>query len=131
MSRGDGNCRGRGSCSARGCVTAGQPTLEVEVRGHRSRIVGQTAEFVAVVRNVADVAATNIEIVARCDEPLEPSRAEPGHQRLPDGGLVMRIEKMEAKEQRTFRMEALCSHAGPQRLQPNFRDGRRRNQRSR
>jgi hypothetical protein len=94
--------------SERGCVTAGQPTLEIEVRGPRRRNIGEMAEFVAVIRNVADVAATNIEIVARCDEPLEPSRAEPGHQRLPDGGLVMRIEKMEAKEQRTFRMEALC-----------------------
>jgi hypothetical protein len=99
---------GAEAASARGCVTAGQATLEIEVRGHRSRVVGQVAEFVAVIRNVADVAATNIEIVARCDAPLEPSRAEPGHQRLPDGGLVMRIEKMEPKEQRTFRMEALC-----------------------
>jgi hypothetical protein len=99
---------GAEAATARGCITAGQATLEIEVRGHRSRVVGQTAEFVAVIRNVADVAATNIEIVARCDAPLDPSRAEPGHQRLPDGGLVMRIEKMEAKEQRTFRMEAVC-----------------------
>jgi uncharacterized repeat protein (TIGR01451 family) len=99
---------GAEAVSGRGCVTARQATLEVEVRGPRSRNIGQTAEFVAVIRNVADVAATNVEIVARCDAPLEPSRAEPGHQRLPDGALVMRIEKMEAKEQRTFRMEAIC-----------------------
>jgi hypothetical protein len=99
---------GAEAASARGCVTARQATLEVEVRGPRSRNIGQTAEFVAVIRNVADVAATNVEIVARCDAPLEPSRAEPGHQRLPDGALVMRIAKMEAKEQRTFRMEAIC-----------------------
>jgi hypothetical protein len=99
---------GAQTASARGCVTARQASLEIDLRGHRSRVVGQTAEFKAVIRNIADVAATNIELVARCDAPLEPSRAERGHERLPDGGIVLRIEKMEAREQRTFSMEALC-----------------------
>jgi hypothetical protein len=102
---------GAEAVSARGCVTARQSTLELDVRGHERRNVGETAEFVAVLRNVGDVAATNIELVARCDEPLEPRRAERGHERLPDGALVMRIAKMEANERREFRMEALCRSA--------------------
>jgi hypothetical protein len=102
---------GTEAVSARGCVTARQSTLELDVRGHERRNIGETAEFVAVLRNVGDVAATNIELVARCDEPLEPRLAERGHERLPDGALVMRIPKMEANERREFRMEALCRSA--------------------
>jgi hypothetical protein len=69
---------GAEAVSKRGCVTARQATVELDVRGHESRTVGQIAEFVAVIRNVGEVAATNIELVARCDEPLEPRRAERG-----------------------------------------------------
>jgi hypothetical protein len=102
---------GAEAVSARGCVTARQSTLELNVRGHERRNVGEIAEFVAVLRNVGDVAATNIELVARFDEPLEPRRAERGHERLSDGALVMRVAKMEANERREFRMEALCRSA--------------------
>jgi uncharacterized repeat protein (TIGR01451 family) len=102
---------GAEAVSERGCVTARQSTLELDVRGHERRTVGQIAEFIAVIRNVGDVAATNIELVARCDQPLDPQRAERGHERLPDGALVMRIAKMEANERREFRMEALCRTA--------------------
>jgi Domain of unknown function DUF11 len=102
---------GADAVSERGCVTARQAALEVAVTGPRSRIAGETAEFSAVVRNVGDVAATNVEVVVRFDRPLEASRAEPGHERLPDGALVMRVERMEAGERRTFRMEAVCRSA--------------------
>jgi hypothetical protein len=105
------SAEGAEAVTARGCVTARQTTLELDVRGHEQRTVGQFAEFVAVIRNVGDVAATNVELVARCDEPLEPRRAERGHGRLPDGAFVMRIAKMEANERREFRIEVLCRAA--------------------
>jgi len=95
--------------SRRECITARQSALEVNATGPRSRVAGETAEFSALVRNVGDVAATNIEIVARCDAALEPMEAEPGHQRLPDGSIVLKIDRLEPSEKRTFRMAARCA----------------------
>jgi uncharacterized repeat protein (TIGR01451 family) len=94
--------------TGRGCVTGQPAALEVSANGPRSRVVGQIAEFSAVIKNVGGVAATNVEVVVRCDEPLEPSRAEQGHERLPNGDLVLRFNDLEPNERRTFRMEALC-----------------------
>ena len=95
--------------SRRECITARQSALEVNATGPRSRVAGETAEFSALIRNVGEVAATNIEIVARCDAALEPIEAEPGHQRLPDGSIVLKIDRLEPSEKRTFRMATRCA----------------------
>jgi hypothetical protein len=92
----------------KGCVTARQPALEVSATINRSRVMGETAEFSAVVKNVGDVAATNIELVVHCEPALDPTRAEPGSQPLQDGGILLKIDRLEPTERRTFRMEAVC-----------------------
>jgi uncharacterized repeat protein (TIGR01451 family) len=94
--------------TARGCVTARQATLEVTVTGERSHIVGERATFRAVVKNVGDVAAKNVAIVARYDEALNPVEADRGYESLPDGGIQLRFDSMEPSEQRTFTVVAEC-----------------------
>jgi uncharacterized repeat protein (TIGR01451 family) len=94
--------------SKRECITARQAVLEVEAPILRQRIVGETAEFRAVVKNVSDVAATNVQIVAKCDPALKLMRAEEGHKSLPDGSLLFEIERLEPGERRSIRMEAQC-----------------------
>ena len=99
---------GAESISERACVTARQGALEVEVTAPRSRVVGEVAQFNVVVKNVGDVAATNVEIIHRYDEALDPSEAPEGHERLADGGILLRIDRLEAGERRSIRTTALC-----------------------
>jgi uncharacterized repeat protein (TIGR01451 family) len=94
--------------SERACVTAREAALEVSVTAPRSRVVGETAQFNVVVKNVGEVAATNVEIVNRYDAALEPSQAPPGHERLPNGDILLRIDRLEAGERRTFSTTAAC-----------------------
>jgi hypothetical protein len=49
-----------------------------------------------------------VEIVNRYDAALEPSQAPAGHERLPDGGILLRIDRLEAGERRTFSTTAVC-----------------------
>jgi uncharacterized repeat protein (TIGR01451 family) len=98
--------------SQRGCVTARQAVLEVKSAKLRRQTVGDTADFRAVIKNVGDIAATNIEIVARSDAALKPTEAEPGSESLPDGGLIMRVARLEPSEVITFRMKAQCVSPG-------------------
>jgi len=94
--------------SARGCVTARQAELQVTAAASRSRAVGEIAEFNASIRNVGDVAATNVVLVVRYDPELQPVEAEPGHKRLPDGAITLEIPRLEPSERRTFGMTARC-----------------------
>lgn len=103
------SAEGADPVTASGCVTARQAALTIEATGPRSHIVGQTAAFRAVVRNVGDVAATNVAVVAQCDPALVPLEAETGHERLPDGGIQLRFDRLEPGEQRTFNLTATCA----------------------
>ena len=94
--------------SQKACVTARQAAVTVDVNGPVRQIVGEIAKFNTIIRNTGDVAATNIEIVARCDAALKPERAEESAKMLPDGGILLRIDRLEPGERRTFGMEAKC-----------------------
>ncbi len=102
---------GAEAVSQRGCVTARQAALEVSVTGPRSQVVGDAAKFNVTVRNVSDVAATNIELVIHCDPAILPTMAEKGSQLLADGGILLKIDRLEAAERRTFGMEGQCRTA--------------------
>jgi uncharacterized repeat protein (TIGR01451 family) len=102
------SAEGADAVTASGCVTARQAALEITATGPRSHIVGERATFRAVVKNVGEVAATNVVIVARCDPALNPVEAEGGHRRLPDGGIELRFGGLEPAEQRTFTLTADC-----------------------
>jgi uncharacterized repeat protein (TIGR01451 family) len=91
-----------------GCVTASQPALEVKSTGPRRQFVGEVAKFNAVIKNIGDTTATNIEIVARYDAALAAHRAEQGHESLPDGRIRLKIDSLAPGEKRTFGLEALC-----------------------
>jgi uncharacterized repeat protein (TIGR01451 family) len=97
--------------SERACVTARQAALEVTVTAPRTRVVGEVAQFNVVVKNTGEVAATNVEIVNRYDSGLEPNQAPEGHQRLADGGILLRIDRLEAGERRAFATTAICRSA--------------------
>jgi hypothetical protein len=93
----------------RGCVTASQAALEVSVTGPRSRVVGETAPFNIVVKNPGDVAASTIELVLSLDAALDPTEiADPGYQRLPDGGILLKIDRLEPGERRPLELRARC-----------------------
>jgi uncharacterized repeat protein (TIGR01451 family) len=92
----------------RACITARQAAMEVTVTAPRTRVVGEIAQFNVVVKNTGEVAATNVEIVNRYDAALEPSQAPEGHERLADGGIVLRIDRLEAGERRTLNTTAFC-----------------------
>ena len=94
--------------SRRACVTAGQGAIDVTTNAPRRQVVGETAKINAVVKNVGETAATHIEIVAHCDAALAPSQAEEGHVTLPNGDILLRVDRLEPGERRTFRMEVLC-----------------------
>ncbi|MEX2309926.1 MAG: hypothetical protein WD738_20305 [Pirellulales bacterium] len=94
--------------SERGCVTARQAALEVTVTAPRTRVVGEIAQFNIVLKNVGEVAATNVEIVNHYDPALEPNQAPSGHERLADGGIMLRIDRLEAGERRAISSTALC-----------------------
>jgi hypothetical protein len=97
--------------SQKGCVTAKQSALEVKITGPRSRNVGETAEFSATIKNVGDVAATNIEVVIHCDAAITPTMAERGSQPLADNGLLLKIDNLAPGERRTFGMQGQCRAA--------------------
>jgi hypothetical protein len=103
---------GATSVSQQGCVTARQAALEVTVTGPRSRTIGEIAPFRLTIKNVGDVAATEIVMVTRCGPALNPvgydEANRPNHERLADGGIVTRIDRMEPGEVRTIPMEAQC-----------------------
>ncbi len=90
------------------CVTGVQADLNVSITGPRSRIVGEIAEFNAVIKNVGAIAATHVEVVLRCDAALVPTSAEPGSEAQADGSIMLRIERLEPGEHRQFRMQAQC-----------------------
>ncbi len=94
-----------------GCVTAQQASLTVNANGPVRQIIGETAKVNAVIKNTGEVAATNIEIVARCNESLQPVGAGEGHELLADGGILLRIDRLEPGERRTFGIAALCRAA--------------------
>jgi uncharacterized repeat protein (TIGR01451 family) len=102
------SAEGADAVTASGCVTARQAALEVTATGPRLHTVGERAEFRAVVKNVGDVAATNVVIVVHCDPALNPVGAPDGHKRLPDGGIELRFDLMEPAEQRTIELAADC-----------------------
>jgi uncharacterized repeat protein (TIGR01451 family) len=97
------------SVSRRDCVTARQAALEVSLTGPRRQIVGESAAFSAVVRNVGDVPATNIELVFRPDPAIVPTLSETDARALPNGDVLIRIEKLEAGERRPIRLEGRCN----------------------
>jgi hypothetical protein len=97
--------------SQKGCVTARQAALEVKITGPRSRVVGEAAEFSATIRNVGDVAASNIELVIHCDAAITPTAAESGAQPLADNGLLLKIDSLAPAEKRTFKMQGQCRTA--------------------
>jgi uncharacterized repeat protein (TIGR01451 family) len=91
----------------RACVSAVAPALEFSITGHRSRVVGEQAKFNVVVKNVGDARASNIEIVLRCDAALVPVD-DPSFQKLPDGGLLLKIDDLVAPERRVIPLTARC-----------------------
>jgi hypothetical protein len=81
----------------------------VSVTGPRSRGVGETAPFNIVVKNSGDVAALNIELVLSFDPAVNPTEiGDPSHRRLPDGGISIRVDRLEAGERRAFELRAAC-----------------------
>jgi hypothetical protein len=99
---------GAAAVSQRGCVTARQSAIKVEVNVPRQQVVGEIAKCSAVVRNVGDTAATNLEFIARADVELSIRSAEPGHEVLQDGRIRLLIDRLEPGEKRTFGIEAVC-----------------------
>jgi uncharacterized repeat protein (TIGR01451 family) len=94
--------------SQKGCVTARQASLEVTITGDRTRQVGEIAEFKTVVKNTGDVAATNIELVIHCDPAIVPTMAERGYQQLANGDILLKIDRLESSERRTFGLNGQC-----------------------
>ena len=91
-----------------GCVTAHQASVTVKATGPVRGIVGETVKVNAVIKNTSDVATKNIEIVAHSNESLQIVRAEDGHESLPDGSVLLRIDKLEPGELRMFGVAAMC-----------------------
>src|SRR5262249_27743535 len=96
------------------CITTQQSTVDLKVIGETSHIVGETAAFNIIVRNTGDVAATNLEVVSTCDPGLSPTETERGHERLADGSIRFRIDRLERNEKRTIRLNAQCTAPGNQ-----------------
>jgi uncharacterized repeat protein (TIGR01451 family) len=105
------SAEGTASVTRRDCVTARQAALEVSLTGPRRQVVGESAAFSAVVRNVGDVPATNIELVFRPDAAIVPTLSETDARALPNGDVLIRIEKLEAGERRPIRLEGRCNAA--------------------
>ena len=95
------------------CINPQQATIELTVTPPRSRVVGEDAEFSTVVKNVSNVAATNLEIVWKYDPALSPMPdVTQGYQQLPDGSVLLRLARLEAGERRPLRMVARCVSPG-------------------
>jgi hypothetical protein len=99
---------GAAPLSERACITAREAAIEITVTAPRTRVVGEIAPFNIVVKNTSSVAASDVEIVNRCDPALEPNQAPAGHERLADGGILLRIDRLEAGERRSISMTAAC-----------------------
>ncbi len=96
---------GADSVTQKGCVTARRAVLEVTVNVPRRATVGEVVEFNAVVKNVGDVPATNIEVVVQCDQAIEPTMAERGHQQLANNSILLKIDRLLAGEKRVIGMQ--------------------------
>jgi uncharacterized repeat protein (TIGR01451 family) len=94
------------------CITTRPAAVEVAVTGERLRFVGETAAFNIVVRNVGETAATDLEVVSKTDPALNPTKTEASHDRLADGSVVFRIERLEPGGRQAFRMLAECVAPG-------------------
>ena len=92
----------------KGCITARQAAIEVDVKGPRSRVVGETAQFKATVKNMSDVEATNIEVVFHCDPAIVPTMAEQGWQQLPSGDILLKMPSLAAGEVRPLGLNGQC-----------------------
>jgi uncharacterized repeat protein (TIGR01451 family) len=89
-----------------GCVNVRQASLSLNVTGHLSRFVGESAEFRIVVRNNGDVPAHNVVVVQSFPPQMQ---AVPAPDQTPvEGGLQMRIDSLRAGEQRVFTTQARC-----------------------
>lgn len=93
-----------------GCVNARQADLTVNIDGPRRSTVGELADFNAVVKNVGDVPATNIELAITCDPAIEPTATEEGHQAITNG-VLFKIDRLEPGERRAFRFQGRCRTA--------------------
>ncbi len=90
------------------CVTGSQASLEVKITGEHRHIVGDVAQFSAAVRNTGSSAAANVELRVVFDPSIEPI-AESGIERLPDGSILVRLDReMTANERRVFRLQGRC-----------------------
>lgn len=90
------------------CATGLQAALGVKIDGPHSRVVGDIAEFKAVVRNTGATAAASVELVIRFDPAIEPT-VEQGMERLPDGSILIRIDRgLAANERRVIPLQARC-----------------------
>ena len=98
--------------SRRACINTQQSTIEVSVTGERLRDVGENASFNIVVRNTGEVAATNLEVIAKCDPGLTPTDTEEGYEALGDGSILYRIARLEIGTRRAIRLVARCDAPG-------------------
>lgn len=96
---------GADKVTQKGCVTARRAVLEVTVNVPRRATAGEVVDFNAVVKNVGDVPATNIEVVVQCDQAIEPTMAERGHQQLANNSILLKIDRLLAGEKRVFGMQ--------------------------
>lgn len=98
----------------RGCVTAvaakpaGQPVIEVTKQGPPRHYVGEMAKFRVVVKNTGEVPVTNLVIVDRYDQALDPRFISEGAEQLADGTLQWKVARLEAGERRAFDVQAAC-----------------------
>jgi uncharacterized repeat protein (TIGR01451 family) len=89
------------------CISTGTAAIEVAVIGPRRHAVGDSADFKITIRNVGAVAATNLEVVSKCDEALKPLTEE-GPAPLPGGSVLFRIARLEVEGKQTITMVAEC-----------------------
>jgi hypothetical protein len=96
------------SVTQQDCIATRTPAIELSVSGPRRHIVSETARFSITIRNVGEIAVTNVEVVSKCDPALSPSATEENHQRLPDGSVLFRIDRLEVSGKQSFQMAAQC-----------------------
>jgi uncharacterized repeat protein (TIGR01451 family) len=106
------SAEGADPVSKQGCVTGLKPAFAgFRITGHRSRTVGEKAQFDIVIKN-GDLPARNVAVILKIDPALElvPNPNLP-YERLQDGRILLKIGDMVANEQRTFTqqpIEAVC-----------------------
>jgi uncharacterized repeat protein (TIGR01451 family) len=105
---------GAATAVGRGCVTAvapkpaGQPVIEVTKQGPPRHYVGELAKFRVVIKNTGEVPVTNLVVVDRYDNAIEPRDVSAGAEQLADGSLQWRVARLEAGERRAFDVQAAC-----------------------